>query len=114
MYESEIVLSSRGAAGSIETWIEAVAASSRETSGEHQLLWEACTELERRVLKLIAFRTVPLTGREAAERFGLRKSGSSRTAVARLARDGHLMADHTARTGWRIVDPLLAAWLRDE
>jgi uncharacterized protein len=102
----------RAAPAGIEEWTDALESATRETRGEHQLLWEASTELERRVLKLIAHRTVPLTGREAAERFGLGKSGSSRTALARLAGEGHLVEDATTRTGWRIVDPLLAAWLR--
>jgi len=31
---------------------------------------------------------------------------------AALAGDGHLVADGTTRTGWRVVDPFLAAWLR--
>jgi DNA-binding PadR family transcriptional regulator len=55
---------------------------------------------------------VPLTGREAAERFGLAKSGSIATAVDRLVRDGLLTADEEARSGLRVVDPFLGAWLR--
>jgi hypothetical protein len=43
---------------------------------------------------------MPLGCREATARFGLLEGGSSRTAVE--------------RTGWRIVDPLPGAWLRDE
>ena len=75
---------------------------------------ESCTEIERRVLKVIAHRTVPLGGREAAERFGLPRGGSNNLAVDRLSRTGHVMRDETTRTGWRVVDPFLAAWLRDE
>ena len=104
----------RGRSARIETWLDALSAAQREARGEHQVLWEASTDLERRVLKVIAHRTVPLTGREAAERFGLGKGGSSRLVVERLFGEGHLMRDETTRTGWRIVDPLLAAWLRDE
>jgi hypothetical protein len=55
-----------------------------------------------------------LAGREAAERFGLPKSGSTQIAVERLVADGHLTADAAARSGWRIVDPFLGAWLRGE
>lgn len=55
-----------------------------------------------------------LSSREAAQRFGLPKTGSARSAVDRLAGDGHLVADPSTRTGRRIVDPLFARWLRDE
>jgi hypothetical protein len=103
-----------GGVAGVETWTSAQAAARRETLGETQVLWQSATTLERRVLKVIAHRTVPLTGSEAATRFGLAKSGSTQVAVQRLHGDGHLVADETTRTGWRIVDPFLAAWLRDE
>ena len=101
-----------GSSTTIEQWTAARASAEREASGEIQVLWQACTALERKVLKVVAFRTVALTGREAAERFGLAKSGSALTAVNRLVGDGHLVADSATRTGWRVIDPFLAAWLR--
>jgi hypothetical protein len=57
---------------------------------------------------------VALGGQEAAREYGLAKSGSTQVAVERLAGEGHLIADESTRTGWRIVDPFLAAWLREE
>jgi hypothetical protein len=110
-------LYTRTAAGSpagIEDWVNALDAARREVEAEIEVLWESCTGLERRVLKVIAHRTVALTGREAAERFGLAKSGSIQVAVSRLAGDGHVVGDSSTRSGWRIVDPFLAAWLRDD
>ena len=101
-----------GSSATIEQWTAAQQSAEREAGGEIQILWQSCTPLERKVLKVVAFRTVPLTGREAAQRFGLAKSGSTRAAVQRLVGDGHLAADRAARTGWRVVDPFLAAWLR--
>lgn len=98
----------------VEIWQDALADARRESRGEIQVLWESCTPLERRVLKVIAARTVPLTGQEAARRFALAKSGSTQVAVRRLAADGHLIEDPQARSGWRIVDPLLGLWLRDD
>lgn len=103
-----------GATAGIEAWTAAHAEARREAESETQVLWQSCTTLERRVLKVIAHRTVPLTGREAEARFGLAKSGSTQVAVGRLHGDGHLVADETTRTGWRIVDPFLAAWLRED
>lgn len=62
----------------------------------------------------VAQRTVSLSSREAATRFGLAKGGSTQGAVDRMVGDGTLVVDATTRSGWRVVDPLLAAWLRGE
>jgi uncharacterized protein len=98
----------------VELWLDALDGARAEALGEIQVLWGASTELERRVLKVIAHRSVSLGGREAEARFGLAKGGSATAAIERLVADGHVIADETTRTGWRIVDPFLAAWLRDE
>ena len=102
-----------GAAAGIDEWVEALAAARKESAGEIHVLWGSSTEMERRVLKVVAQRTLALAGRDAAARFGLPRGGSSALALARLAGEGHLVADESARTGWRVVDPFLAAWLRD-
>lgn len=102
------------AVATIEHWVDALEAARREAYGEIQVLWGSSTETERRVLKVIAHRTLPLAGRQAVERFGLPRGGSTAVAVDRLGREGHLVEDETTRTGWRVVDPFLAAWLRDE
>jgi len=95
-------------------WERARAAARREAYGEIQVVWDMCSDLERRILKTVAHRTVALTGKEAELRFGLAKSGSTQSAVARLVREGTLVADETTRSGHRVVDPLLAGWLRGE
>jgi len=104
----------QGSAADVETWDRALSLARREVAAEVQIAWEAASTLERRVLKTIAHRTVPLGGREATARFGLGKSGSTQVAVDRLVGDGHLMEDASTRTGWRLVDPFLAGWLREE
>lgn len=102
-----------GQTADFEVWTDALSGARREADGETQVLWESCTDLERRVLKVIAQRTVALGSRDADNRFGLARGGSTNVAVARLFADGHLMADPSTRTGWRLVDPFVAAWLRD-
>lgn len=97
----------------IELWMDALRAARREAQGETQVLWESCTELERRVLKVIAHRTVALGSLEADARFALAKGGSTKITVDRLFADGHLVEDPATRTGWRVVDPFLSAWLRE-
>jgi len=103
-----------GSGATIERWTAASHAARRECEGEIEVLWQSSSPLERKALKAIAHRTVPLTGREAEQRFGLAKSGSTQLAVQRLVGDGHLVADDSTRSGLRIVDPFLGAWLRDE
>lgn len=102
-----------GATADIETWLDAQQAARIEAQGEIGVLWESCTSLERKALKVIAQRIIPLGGREADVRYGLIKGGSAQAAVERLFADGHLVSDEATRTGWRIVDPFLAAWLRE-
>jgi hypothetical protein len=103
-----------GQTAGIEEWAAAHEAARREAEGEVEVLWESCSNIERRVLKIVAHRTVALTGREAAERFGLPKSGSTQVAVERLVAEGHLVADAGSRSGWRPVDPFLGSWLRSD
>jgi hypothetical protein len=102
-----------GATADVEDWAKASAAARREAQEEIQVLWQSSTELERRVLKAIAQRTVALGSREAEVRFGLAKGGSATAAADRLVADGHVVDDAGTRSGRRIVDPFLAAWLRD-
>jgi uncharacterized protein len=103
-----------GESAGVEDWLDALQAARREALGEIQVLWEACSDLERRVLKVVAQRTVALSGREAEQRFGLVKGSSTLAAARRLAGDGHLVEDSSARADWRIVDPFLASWLRGD
>jgi hypothetical protein len=102
-----------GRSADIDSWVDALQASRLEAQGEIAVLWESCTSLERRALKVIAQRTVALGSRDADLRFGLPKGGSAKAAVARLFGDGHLVEDRAERTGWRLVDPFLATWLRE-
>ena len=103
-----------GGAAGVEEWAAAHDAALRDARGEIHVAWDGATNLERKVLKVIAHRSVSLTGRDAESRFGLGKSGSTHAAVDRLFAEGHLMEDASTRTGWRIVDPFLAAWLTSE
>ncbi len=102
-----------GQSADIETWVDALRGARLEGQGEIQVLWEGCTSLERKALKVIAQRTVALGSRDADLRYGLSKGGSARAAVERLIGDGHLIEDQAARTGWRVVDPFLSSWLRE-
>ena len=67
-----------GSSADIETWADTLQAAQRETESEIQILWESCTSLQRRALKVIAQRTIPLARHQADQRYGLPKGGSHR------------------------------------
>jgi hypothetical protein len=102
----------RGAEADGETWLRAVAAACSEASPEIVQIWSDLTATEQRVLAVVADGTIALNSRDARERFGLAKTGSNQQAVQSLADDG-LINEAPTRTGWAIVDPLLALWLRN-
>ncbi len=94
-----------------EEWVAALAATTHDATPEVQTAWDSWTNSERRLMAVVADRSTPLQGHVAQERFGVVKSGSNQGRLERLERDGHLVADSTTATGWRIVDPLLELWL---
>ena len=94
-----------------QEWVAALAATTHDATPEVQAAWDSWTNSERRLVAVVADRSTPLQGHAARERFGVIKSGSNQGTLERLERDGHVVADATTATGWRIVDPLLELWL---
>jgi len=100
-----------GAADS-DTWSEALLDAVREADGEIQAAWRGLGATQQRLVCAIADGTVGLASREALARYGLAKSGAHRGALERLAGEGHLVRSAATASGWQIVDPLFALWLR--
>jgi hypothetical protein len=96
-----------------ETWASALTEACREVDPEIQTSWAALSTTAQRMLAVIADGTIPLNGRQAEERYGLRKSGANRKTLQQLADDAHIAPHAGAATRWRVVDPLLALWLRN-
>ncbi len=94
-----------------EEWVRTFAAAAHDANPEVQAAWESWNNSERRLMAVIAQRSMPLQGRAARERYGISKTGGNQNTLNRLQRDGHIVADETAATGWRVVDPLLERWL---
>jgi hypothetical protein len=101
------------ASATSEEWVLAFARAVREANPEVQAAWDSWNNSERRIMAVISERTTPLQGRVARERYGISKTGGNRDTVARLERDGHLIADESTASGWRVVDPLLELWLEN-
>jgi uncharacterized protein len=97
-----------------EDWLAAFAGAARDANPEVEAAWDAWNNSARRLMAVVALRTTPLQGRVARERYGVSKTGSNNLTIERLHRDGHIIADQTTQTGWRVVDPLLELWLAND
>ncbi len=79
-----------------------------ELLSEFQGVWSSLPTGQRRVLVQVAENTAGLYAVGTAGR-----GGSVGSALAALVDRGEVMTDPAARTGHRVVDPLLALWLRE-
>jgi hypothetical protein len=106
-------LTPRGGSAGPDTWIRAQDAARREVAGEIQVLWADATKVQRRVLKALAEGEVRLGSGAANARYDLVRGSTTTAAVEKLVAEGHVVADPAAVSGQRLVDPFLAAWLRE-
>lgn len=102
----------RGSMAEAENWSRALAAACHEAAPEIIQIWNDLGTTAQRVLAVIADGTIAVNSLQARERYGLPKTGSNQQAVRHLAGEGLIKPGDT-RTGWSIVDPLLALWLRE-
>jgi uncharacterized protein len=84
-----------------------------EVRDELRAIWTALGIGQRRALVAIAVGDGPLYGRDAERRRGGSRGGALQSAVRALADRGEVTEDRGAVTGYRVIDPLLAAWVRD-
>jgi hypothetical protein len=97
-----------------QSWGEAYSrVMETEVRDELRELWRALPRGQRRVLVLVAEGRLPLFGREAHEELGVPRGGGLRSTVAALADRGELIDDKRTRSGYRVIDPLLARWIRE-
>ncbi len=99
---------SRGRA-SEETWQAAYQSAMTQVRDELRAIWTALPTSHRRVLTTVAENTNPLyaTGRG----HGGSRGGAVRSAIGVLGDRGEITPEPSARTGYRLADPLLAAWI---
>jgi hypothetical protein len=98
-----------GGVADAETFATAHAHLMTELSDEFRVLWTDLPSGQRRVLAAICDQARPY-GRGAAGSRG----GAVRSALLRLVERGDLVMDAAAVSGYRVVDPLLAAWVREQ
>lgn len=80
----------------------------RDLADEFRTMWSLLPVTQRRVLSAVASGGRPY----ARPTNGSRAGGGTRSGLAALRDRGDLTEDSTAPSGWRVVDPLLEAWVR--
>jgi hypothetical protein len=98
----------QGAAADEEMFAMALDQSLIEATSEITVLWSRLTASERRLLARIAEDAQRLYARDAE---GSRGAAISST-LDKLRRTSEVVEDTSAVSGWRLVDPLFAAWIR--
>jgi uncharacterized protein len=83
-----------------------------EAGDELRTMWSALTAGQRRALTAIAENPGALYSHAVQARVGGTRGGSVTTALRSLIDAGEVTLDPTRATGHRVVDPLLAYWVR--
>jgi hypothetical protein len=92
-----------------ETWQAAYERAMHQVSDELRTVWSGLSPSHRRALTAVAENTSALYA--AGRRHGGSRGGAIHTAVKVLEDRGEITNDPGTRTGYRLTDPLLAAWI---
>jgi hypothetical protein len=90
------------------TWQSALDLVMHEVRDELRAIWLGLNAGQRRVLRVIAINTEALYARGS----GRTRGGAVKSAVDGLRDLGEVTEDSRTRTGYRLVDPLMEAWVR--
>ena len=91
-----------------ERWTEALGRVLADAVDEAKTIWTRLSATERQVLTSIAEDQGGLYSKASRNPRG----GSTTGALESLVAESEVVRDETRRTGYRVVDPLLAEWLR--
>jgi uncharacterized protein len=106
-------MTSPGAAADASTFTEALdRVLAIEAGDELRAAWSALAPGQRRVLTAIAQDSGPLYGEAVRTRVGGARGGSVTSALRALLDAGEIVKDDARATGHRVIDPLLAYWVR--
>ena len=104
-------LTPAGKTATEETWLTARERAMHQVRDELRTVWTGLPTSQRRALTAIAENTTPLYA--AGRRHGGSRGGAISSAITALEDRGEITEDPTTRTGFRLTDPLLAAWITD-
>jgi hypothetical protein len=94
-----------------EIWLAARGRALQQVSDELRTVWNSLPTSHRRALTAIAENTTPLYA--ASRSHGGSRGGTVYTAIQALEDRGEIAKDPDTRTGFRLTDPLLSAWIAD-
>jgi hypothetical protein len=97
-----------GRAGDQE-WLGASEQAMLEVQDELRAIWTGLSPGQRRVLTSVAENREGIYA--AGRRYGGSRGGAAKAAVDALLDSGEIHPDADARTGYRVVDPLLGGWV---
>lgn len=92
------------------TWLDAYDRAMLQLHDELRALWSSLPTYQRRVLAAVADGSERVYA--ASRRHGGSRGAAPGRAVQALLDRGEIVADATAEPGYRLVDPLLAAWVK--
>lgn len=104
-------LTPEGGEATQETWLAAYDRVMRDVRDELRALWSALPTSQRRVLASVAENREGVYA--AGRRHGGSRGGAVRSATEALSDRGEIIPDPATATGYRFVDPLLAAWVNE-
>jgi len=104
-------LTPRAGTATEESWQLAYEAVMRQVGDELRAIWSALPTGQRRALTVVAENSAPLYA--SGRSHGGSRGGAVRSAIRVLEERGEITPDRAARTGYRLTDPLLAAWIVD-
>jgi len=96
------------AAADEEAWLATLATALAATREEAKTIWTHLSGAQRQVLTAVAENQAGLYSTAS----GSSRGGSRQRAAEALVAASEITADPNTRTGYRVVDPLLAEWLR--
>lgn len=97
-----------GTTATTEGWFEALDAVMADYTDEGRTIWDRLEPAQRQVLASVVYNRAGLYSKASGNPPG----GATARAVSSLVAEGEIMADSIAPTGYRVVDPLLAEWLK--
>lgn len=92
------------------TFAAASEAAMSAVGDELRAIWTGLSAGQRRVLAAVADNDAGIYA--ASRRHGGSRGGAAKSATEALLDNGEIYADGATATGYRLVDPLLAAWVR--
>lgn len=95
----------------IETWEQAYIRVMKGIRDELCAVWISLPASQRRALTAIADNSRRLYA--ANQVYGGSRGGTISLATQALEERGEIVADETTQTGYQVVDPLMAAWIRE-